>query len=185
MLTGCSTSDETAAPAERKLNFLILFVDDLGWTDLGVYGSDLYQTPAIDQLAADGVRFTNAYSACTVCSPSRAALMTGKYPGRTHVTDWIRGHGHPYAQLSVPDWTMKLDHDHTSLAEALQSVGYKTAHVGKWHLMPSGESDQDDYLPTRHGFDRNIGGNQRGAPPTYFHPYSKGDNSIGPMPAGG
>ena len=183
--TACS-SDETA-PAEpgKKLNFLVLLVDDLGWTDLGVYGSDLYETPAIDQLAADGVRFTNAYAACTVCSPSRAAMMTGKYPGRTRVTDWIRGHQKPYAKLSVPDWTMRLEHSHVSLAEALKPAGYKAAHVGKWHLMPSGEPDQDDYMPTRHGFDINIGGNQQGAPPTYFHPYERGERTLGPMPPGG
>lgn len=183
-ITGCS-SESGPPPASEKPNFLILFVDDMGWSDLGVTGSDLYQTPSIDQLAADGLRFSTTYSACTVCSPSRAAMMTGMYPGRTNVTDWIRGHQRPFAQLSVPDWNMKLDHEHTSIAEALKTAGYKTAHVGKWHLMPTGEENQNDFMPTRHGFDINIGGNEYGAPPTYFHPYVRGTRTLGPMPEGG
>ncbi len=184
LLYGCSAPEEPATEAEKP-NFLILLVDDLGWTDLGVYGSDLYETPSIDQLASDGVRFTNAYAACTVCSPTRASMMTGQYPARTHVTDWIRGHQRPHAKLAVPDWTMKLEHEHVSLAKALKGAGYKTAHVGKWHLLPTGEPDQDEYMPTRHGFDINIGGNQWGAPPTYFYPYARGERTLGPMPEGG
>jgi arylsulfatase A-like enzyme len=181
-LTACSSS----SPSEpKKPNFLILLVDDLGWTDLGVQGSDLYETPSIDQLASDGLRFTQAYAACTVCSPTRAAMMTGMYPARTHVTDWIRGYQRPYAQLEVPDWTMRLDHEHTSIAEALKSEGYRTAHIGKWHLMPTGEPEQEDYSPTRHGFEINIGGNEWGQPGSYFHPYSRGNRSFGPMPPGG
>jgi len=181
-LTACSSG---AAAKRDRPNFLILFVDDMGWSDLGVTGSDLYETPAIDQLAADGVRFTTAYAACTVCSPSRAALMTGMYPARTHVTDWIRGHIRPHAKLKVPDWTMKLEHKYTTIAEALKGAGYKTAHIGKWHLMPRGEPDEDDYLPTREGFDINIGGNAWGAPATYFYPYRRGKRGLGPMPPGG
>jgi arylsulfatase A len=182
-LCACSTPP-ASEPAERP-NFLILFVDDMGWSDLAVTGSDLYETPSIDKLAADGMQFNTTYSACTVCSPSRAAMMTGMYPGRTNVTDWIRGHQRPWAKLAVPDWTMQLDHEHTSIAEALKASGYKTAHVGKWHLMPTGEANQNDYMPTRHGFDINIGGNEYGAPPTYFHPYVRGERTLGPMPEGG
>ncbi|HHN72451.1 MAG TPA: sulfatase, partial [Thermopetrobacter sp.] len=85
LLTGCAGGPD--APNESRPNFVVFLIDDLGWTDLGVQGSDLYQTPNIDRLAAEGVRFTNAYAACTVCSPTRAALMTGMYPARTHVTD--------------------------------------------------------------------------------------------------
>jgi len=180
-LTACSSTERAERP-----NFLILLVDDLGWTDLGVFGSDLYQTPAIDQLAADGMRFTNAYAACTVCSPTRAAMMTGMYPARTHVTDWIRGHVRPYAKLKVPDWTMKLEHKYTTIAEALKAAGYKTAHVGKWHLMPRGEPDEEDYRPTRHGFDINIGGNAWGAPGSFFDPYFRPpDHGVDPLPPGG
>jgi arylsulfatase A-like enzyme len=183
-ILACSPEPATDSEAKRP-NFIILLVDDLGWSDLGVTGSDLYETPSIDKLAADGLRFSTTYAACTVCSPTRASMMTGMYPGRTRVTDWIRGHPRPYAKLSVPDWTMKLEHRHTTIAEALKAAGYKTAHVGKWHLMPAGEADQNDYMPTRHGFDFNIGGNEYGAPPSYFHPYVRGNRTLGPMPEGG
>ena len=90
----------TVGAAAESPNVIIFLVDDLGWTDLGCYGSDLYQTPHIDRLAASGMRFTDAYSACTVCSPTRAALMTGQYPARLHLTDWINGmwEGLPSAQ---------------------------------------------------------------------------------------
>jgi arylsulfatase A len=170
----------------EKLNFLILLADDLGWTDLGCYGSDLYETPNIDGLAAEGVRFTNGYAACTVCSPTRAAIMTGMYPGRTHVTDFIAGGVRPKAKLRVPEWTMQLDHHHTSLAEAMKAGGYRTAHVGKWHLMPRNEPDvMDDFLPEKHGFDINIGGNEWGAPGSYFHPYSSRTRKVGTLPPGG
>ena len=181
--TGSSTDGIGASPP----NFLILLVDDLGWTDLGCFGSDYYETPNIDQLAADGIRFTHGYAACTVCSPTRAALMTGMYPGRTNVTDWIPGHQRPRAKLRPPDWTMKLEHRHTSLAEALGAAGYRTAHVGKWHLMPRYEPEvMMDFAPERHGFERNIGGNEWGAPGSYFHPYERADrNRVSPLPEGG
>ena len=181
--TGSSTDGSGASPP----NFLILLVDDLGWTDLGCFGSDYYETPNIDELAADGIRFTHGYAACTVCSPTRAALMTGMYPGRTNVTDWIPGHQRPRAKLRPPDWTMKLEHRHTSLAEALGATGYRTAHVGKWHLMPRYEPEvMMDYAPEHHGFERNIGGNEWGAPGSYFHPYERTDrNRVYPLPEGG
>lgn len=186
LLYSCAAPESTDQQAAVKPNVLILFVDDLGWTDLGVFGSDLYQTPAIDQLAADGVRFTNAYSACTVCSPSRAAMMTGMYPGRTNVTDFITGGVRPHAKLRIPDWNMKLDHEYTSLAEAMKAGGYKTAHVGKWHLMPRDQPEMmNGYLPQRHGFDINIGGNEWGAPGSYFHPYGGERRKIGELPPGG
>ena len=184
-LAAC-TPEPREAPGERRPNFLIFLVDDLGWTDLGCYGSDFYETPNIDRLAADGVRFTHGYAACTVCSPTRAALMTGQYPGRTNVTDWIPGHRRPKEKLRPPDWTMRLEHRHTTLAEALVAAGYRTANVGKWHLMPRDErQSMMDYLPDRHGFDRNVGGNEWGLPGSYFHPYERNDRSVYPLPEGG
>lgn len=184
-LLGCA-SDVGSDAEERPPNFLVLLVDDLGWTDLGCYGSDFYLTPNIDQLAADGVRFTHGYAACTVCSPTRAAMMTGLYPGRTNVTDWIPGHRRPRAPLRPPDWTMRLEHRHTTLAEALGAAGYRTAHVGKWHLMPTLEPDvMPDYAPQHHGFEINIAGNQWGAPGSYFHPYVRNDREVYPLPEGG
>ncbi len=183
---GCGTPGQSPAAAQRP-NFLILLVDDLGWTDLGCYGSDLYETPNIDRLAADGVRFTHGYAACTVCSPTRAALLTGLYPGRTRVTDWIPGHQRPDAPLWPPNWTMRLEHSYTTLAEALGAEGYRTAHVGKWHLMPRLEPDaMMGYAPERHGFEVNVGGNEWGAPGSYFHPYDRGrGRRVYPLPAGG
>ncbi len=186
-LTACGGSSESE-PTPKKPNFVIFLVDDLGWSDGGVFGSDLYETPHVDQLAADGLHFRTGYAACTVCSPTRAALLTGKYPARTHVTDWIRGHQRPFAKLSVPDWTMKLEAHHRTLAEALGDAGYRTASVGKWHLMPTGEEDMNEYFPDSHGFDVNIGGNQWGQPGSYFHPYehpTREGRGIGPIPPGG
>ena len=185
LVAGCANppgGDSAAAPP----NFVILLVDDLGWTDLGCYGSDFYETPNIDRLAADGVRFTHGYAACTVCSPTRAALMTGLYPGRTNVTDWIPGHRRPAAKLKPPDWTMRLEHRHTTLAEALRSQGYRTAHVGKWHLMPRLDTEaMMEYTPDRHGFEINIAGNEWGAPGSYHHPYARDDRRVYPLPDGG
>ena len=174
--------------AEDRPNFLVLLVDDLGWTDLGCYGSDFYETPNIDRLAADGIRFTHGYAACTVCSPTRAALMTGLYPGRTNVTDWIPGHRRPKAKLRPPEWTMRLEHRYTTLAEALGAAGYRTAHVGKWHLMPRLDPEaMMDYAPEHHGFERNIAGNEWGAPGSYHHPYERDRNQrrVYPLPEGG
>jgi arylsulfatase A len=155
---GCQHKPET--------NIILFFIDDLGWTDLKCYGSDLYETPHIDQLASEGIRFTNAYSACTVCSPSRAALMTGKYPARLHLTDWIQGHKRPNAKLLVPDWQMYLDTAEVTIAETLKQRGYVTANFGKWHL-----GDTPEYWPEQQGFDVNIGGYRWGAPGSYFYPY--------------
>lgn len=117
-------------------NVVLFLADDLGWTGLGCFGSDLYETPHLDRLAASGMKFTSAYSACTVCSPTRASVMTGMYPARLHLTDFIAGQNRPFARLRIPDWTPGLDGKYVTIAEALQSKGYRTAHVGKWHLSP-------------------------------------------------
>ena len=176
---------ETKDTTSQPLNIVFLLVDDLGWTDFGCFGSDLYKTPNIDRLAARGLRFTNGYAACTVCSPTRAAAMTGMYPGRLHVTDFITGGNRPFAKLRIPDWTQRLEHHHTSIAEVFQAAKYRTIHIGKWHLMPRGTPEMNDYLPQRHGFDVNIGGNQWGAPGSYFFPYASRRRTIGKLPPGG
>lgn len=152
-----------AFSADRP-NVVVFLIDDLGWADPGCYGNTFHETPHIDRLAKDGVRFTNGYSACTVCSPTRAALLTGQYPARLHVTDWIAGHKRPFARLKVPDWTMHLPHETHSLAEAFKAAGYTTASVGKWHLGMA------DSYPEKHGFDLNVGGTDKGSPPGYFAP---------------
>lgn len=155
----CVSNPAVIAQQQQKPNVILIVVDDMGWKDLGVYGSDFHHTPQIDALASDGVRFTNAYSACTVSSPTRAALMTGKYPARLHITDWIEGHKMPKAKLQVPDWTMYLSHSETTLAEVFKSNGYATAHIGKWHL-----GEDEKYWPEYQGFDINIGGCAKGSP---------------------
>lgn len=155
-----------------KPNIVIFFIDDMGRQDLSCYGTDFYRTPAIDQIATNGAKFTNAYSACTVCSPTRAALMTGKYPARLHITDWIQGKNMPWAKLAVPDWRMYLPLKEKTIAESLKEVGYDTWHVGKWHL-----GDDEKYWPQHQGFDVNIAGNFKGSPIKngkyngYFSPY--------------
>jgi len=174
----CPASLLAADRTPHPPNVIFLLVDDWGWTDAGCYGSDLYETPHIDQLAADGMKFTNAYAACTVCSPTRASVMTGMYPGRTNVTDFIPGHYRRFPTkypLMPPDWTQRLEHQHTTIAEALHEAGYQTAHIGKWHLTPRTEEIDvlTDYYPERHGFQINIAGNQWGAPGSYFWPFER------------
>ncbi|QDV41384.1 Arylsulfatase [Stieleria neptunia] len=173
-------------------NVVVFFVDDMGWTDLGCTGSDFYETPNIDALAENGVRFTNGYSACTVCSPSRAALMTGQSPARLHVTDFIPGHPFVNTPMTIPQWTQVLEKRHLTLPEILKPHGYTSVHLGKWHLAHrdgyvTGREDSadPDFYPQAHGFDINIGGCEKGAPPSYFWPYGKGrskdkkkDNTI-------
>jgi len=165
----------SAAP--KKTSVLFILVDDLGWTDLGCYGSDLYETPNIDALAESGLRFANAYAACTVCSPTRAAILTGKYPARLHLTDFIPGGRQANAPLLIPDWNQHLAFEETTLAEVLKQHGYATASVGKWHLTPWDPSTNDShpsYYPEHHGFDHNRGGHERGLPPSYWWPYGRG-----------
>lgn len=154
--------------AERP-NIVIVMADDLGWWDLGCYGSVFHETPNLDRLAAHGMRFTDAYAACNCCSPTRASILTGKYPARLHVTDWIPGSSFPKAQLRPPAWLQHLPPEEVTLAEALKSAGYATAAVGKWHL------GQEPFVPQSQGFDVNIAGNHSGAPGSYFWPYGHDD----------
>jgi arylsulfatase A len=112
-------SERRVLAESRPPNVILILVDDLGWTDLSCQGSTFYETPNIDRLAKEGMRFTQSYSACTVCSPTRAAVLTGKHPARLHITDWIAGHQRPYAKLKPPDWTQYLPHEETTVAELL------------------------------------------------------------------
>lgn len=164
---------------KEDFNILLIHVDDLGATDLGVFGSDFYDTPNIDRLASEGMIFTHSYAAAAICSPSRAALMTGKYPARTGITDWIRAKFQGGSGLALPTEfeenegkplkTPKnqgfLPLEEETIAERLQKHGYSTLHVGKWHLGEEGQ------YPENQGFDVNIGGNDLGQPPSYFDPY--------------
>lgn len=146
-------------------NIVFFLVDDLGWRDVGCYGSTFYETPHIDALAAKGVRFTDAYATCHVCSPSRASILTGKYPARLQLTDWIKGRGDfPFQPLKQPENKLALPLDESTLAEVLQASGYATGHFGKWHLgeHPAG--------PLQQGFDLMVPQNWfKGWPRSGYH----------------
>jgi arylsulfatase A-like enzyme len=159
------------APTPKPYNVVLILVDDMGITDLGCYGSKFFESPNVDQLAREGVRFTESYSSCTVCSPTRAALLTGKYPARLHITDWIPGEDHPKAKLKIPDWKKYLPLEEITLAEQLKASGYATISIGKWHLTPGLKEGDEAYYPDKQGFDINIGGYHRGQPASYFSPY--------------
>ena len=148
-------------------NVIMFLVDDLGWRDVGCYGTEMYETPNIDKLAREGVKFTNAYAACHVCSPTRASLLSGKYPARINLTDWLPGRNDfSYQKLKNVEVVQQLPHEETTLAEALKANGYSTAIIGKWHL---GEAPSD---PTRHGFDMHIpSGWNKGWPLSYEAPF--------------
>lgn len=183
--TGAGTALSFAALANgcgKKLppqpNFVFVLVDDLGWMDTGCYGSTFYETPNVDRLAGEGMRFTDAYAACPVCSPTRASIMTGKYPARVGITDWIPGyktHNKDPEILDTPEDLHQLPHEEVTIAEAMKEVGYTTFFAGKWHLGGEG------YLPDSQGFDINLGGNHTGQPyGGYFSPYSNPQLADGP-----
>ena len=154
-------------PPARKLNFVIILNDDLGWADVGFNGSTFYRTPNLDKLAAKSVQFTNAYAAAPVCSPTRGALLTGKYPARLHLTDWLPGRNNNASQkLLRADLKNHLLLEEITLPEALKTAGYVSAHIGKWHLGETG------YGPLQQGFDINIGGDHTGSPASYFFPFA-------------
>ncbi len=168
---------------KEKTNIILINVDDLGWTDLSCYGSRYYETPNIDRLAAQGMRFTDAYASCAVCSPTRASIMTGRYPARIGITDWIHhldreahtaiGKGRNPTEYVVnkdrpllcppnPYW---MELDEMTIAEVIKPAEYVSCHIGKWHL------GHFLWFPDKQGFDINIGGCEIGQPPTYFDPY--------------
>jgi len=173
-----------AAEATRKPNVLFILVDDLGWKDLGCFGSTFYETPHVDGLRATGMKFTDAYAACPVCSPTRASIMTGKYPTRTGVTDYINppGGNQPEkwrrnTKLLPAPYSDRLSREEVTLAEAFKQAGYATFFAGKWHLGPEG------FWPEDQGFDVNKGGTERGGPwggKHYFSPYGNPRLEDGP-----
>ena len=159
-----------------KPNIVFILADDLGWADLGCYGSTFYETPNLDRLAQQGIRFTDAYAACSVCSPTRASIMTGKYPARLHLTDWLPGRGDgPAQKLKRPQIQQSLPMEEGTIANALKAAGYQTAFIGKWHLGEAPET-----WPEHRGFDLNIGGCGHGHPPSYFSPYRFPNLADGP-----
>ena len=143
--------------SKSRPNILFILADDLGWSQLGCYGSGFYETPNIDRLAMDGMRFTDAYAACPVCSPTRASIMTGKYPARLHLTDFIAGGNYPVERLKQPKWQKYLPLEEVTIAEVLKTAGYKTASFGKWHLSIAKQPPESErYNPDKQGFDESI-----------------------------
>ncbi len=154
----------SAGADERRPNVVFFLLDDLGWRDLGCYGSSFYETPNIDRFASRSVRFTQAYAACHVCSPTRASIMTGKYPARLHLTDWLSGRREfPFQKLKNAEIHQQLPLEEITIAEALKTHGYRTAHIGKWHL------GEDPHGPLHQGFDIQIPRWNKGWPKAGYH----------------
>lgn len=183
VLIGCSLAGNASAddPKSKRPNVVFLLADDLGWRDLGCYGSDFYETPHLDRLADQGVRFTNAYASCPVCSPSRAAVMTGKNPARIGLTAHIGDAGPDRWRRDTPllpaSYLDRLPHSETTLAESFHDAGYATMHAGKWHL------GHEPFWPEYQGFDVNVGGWSQGGPfggKYFFSPYGNPRLPDGP-----
>jgi arylsulfatase A-like enzyme len=169
-------------------NIIVILADDLGWKDLSCYGSTFYETPHLDKLAASGIKFNQAYATSPVCSPTRASILTGKYPAKTGITDWIKGrqengNAKSYEKLVTPATAYQLSLDENTISEYALENGYTTFFAGKWHL-----GDQEKYWPEAHGFLTNKGGWSAGSPTGrkndttggFFSPYKNPRLSDGP-----
>lgn len=163
-------------PELQQPNFVIILVDDLGWADVACnFPESFYETPHIDRLAEKGLRFTHAYAAHPVCSPTRAAIMTGRHPNRVGITDWIPGLAPKNRPLTGPEIEQELRLEEVTLAERLKEKEYRTCFIGKWHLGDEG------FFPEDQGFDVNIGGHHKGSPPGgYYAPYKNPKLKDGP-----
>lgn len=167
------------AASGGKTNLIVIMADDLGWRDLHGYGNEPVDTPALDQLAAEGMSFTNAYAAAPVCTPTRAAMMTGQSPARLRITNHAPGNPDGFTLKDSPlqeaENIRHLPLAAVTIAERLSATGYATAHIGKWHLSHTGRSGQEvtepELRPDKQGFSVNIGGYSGGGPPSYFSPY--------------
>lgn len=177
-----------AQTKKQQPNVIVILADDLGWADLGSYGSTFYETPNLDRLASNGIRFTQAYATCPVCSPTRASMMTGKYTVKTGVTDWIRGRqedgkAKPYEKLIAQPTAYQLALEEKTIAEYAVANGYKTFFAGKWHL-----GEEEKYWPSYQGFQTNVGGWSKGSPTGrvndttggFFTPYKNPTLTDGP-----
>jgi arylsulfatase A-like enzyme len=164
LIAALTIAPAPALPAEPLPNVVLCLVDDLGWSDLGCYGSPFHETPQIDRFAQEGVRFTQAYAACHVCSPTRASILTGKYPARLHLTDWLPGRREfPFQRLRNAPVRQHLPLHEMTLAEALRQHGYATGHFGKWHL------GEEPHGPLAQGFDVQVPRWNKGWPRVGHH----------------
>jgi len=165
----------SCTPADPPpLNVVLIVIDDLGWMDSGTYGSTFYETPNIDRLASEGVRFTDFYTASSVCSPTRASLMTGKHPARLDLTNWIGGE--QSGLLDQAEYIRELPLSEVTVGEAFQAAGYQTGYVGKWHLGGA------EFLPDAQGFDYMFAVNEAGQPGAYFPPYENPNYAVTNVP---
>jgi arylsulfatase A len=177
VVSSCSIGSER--PVKRP-NILFIFIDDLGWMDVACQGNKLVETPNIDRLAKQGMRFTDAYAAAPVCSPTRAAVLTGLAPARLGITNHLPDQKRftpKNAKLGPAECIDHLGLEYVTIAERLKTVGYRTAFMGKWHICgdwsgKDGGKGDARYHPEHQGFDINIGGNARGGPSTFFDPYN-------------
>lgn len=173
ILSWFAVSVDGIAAEPAKTNVILILIDDLGWKDVGCYGSDYYKTPNIDRLASEGMRFTDGYAACNVCSPSRAAIVSGKNPARLLLTQWLPS-GRWNAtknKLREGRYLANLPLEEFTIAESMREAGYQTAFMGKWHL-----GTETYYFPEHQGFDLNVAGRDYGAPGSYFFPFEGGWN---------
>ncbi len=164
----------TAAKPTKRPNIVFILVDDMGWMDIGANGSRFYETPNVDRLAAEGMRFTQAYAASPICSPTRASILTGKNPARIHLTQWIGGPGNP-------DYIKNLPLEEVLLPEVLKGAGYTNGFFGKWHL--NNKAGEEKYWPQAQGFDVNVAGHWRGGlyiPNQFFSPWNMPNIENGP-----
>ncbi|MCU0979822.1 MAG: sulfatase, partial [Pirellulaceae bacterium] len=169
LLAPLATMHAADAPKPASTpNIIVILADDLGWADLSCYGSKFHESPNLDRLAAEGMRFTQAYSSSPYCSPSRAAILTGRHPARLKITDYIPSNGKS-GKLLPAEMKMELPLEEVTIAEILKDAGYATWHVGKWHL------GREPFLPQNQGSDINIAGNHSGAPASFFWPYGHDD----------
>jgi len=185
LVLSCNKSNRKPPAEKSKPNFVFILVDDMGWRDVGAYGSTYYQTPNIDNLAKQGMKFTDAYAACPVCSPSRYAIQTGKYPADIHLTDWIPGRQayhkpDPWNKLVPKPFQLFMPLSEITIGEAMKSMGYNTFFAGKWHL-----GEDSLHWPSYQGYDINEGGWKAGNPKAggmggYFSPYHNPKMKDGP-----
>ena len=158
--------------SSKRPNIILFLIDDLGWNDIACYGSKFYETPHLDKMAKEGFRFTDAYAANPVCSPTRASILLGKYPSRVGLSNHSGSSGPkgPAHKLTPVPVKGNMPLEDITLAEALKEAGYKTAHIGKWHLQAHHDTSRN-HFPEKHGFDLNIAGHRMGQPGSFYFPY--------------
>jgi len=146
--SGCKVDPKTSLSGTRP-NIVFILADDMGWADLPVYGNLFNEAPQLTKMASEGIRFTDAYAACPVCSPTRASIMSGQYPARVGITDFITGHWRPYEEVIVPkNRTQYLPEEIITMGEIMQEAGYATGYFGKWHL-----GFEERHQPWNQGFE--------------------------------